>query len=137
MLADRVGRKRVIFWSRVTTVAVLLPCFQWLVAAPSSARLMLVVALLSVLLAMQSAPGITMLPELFPKSVRTTGMSVVYGLGISVFGGFAQFFVTWLLHVTGNPMAPAWYLMVAVALSTVVLFWIRDRTGDDIDNQEA
>ncbi|WP_116521742.1 MFS transporter [Achromobacter insuavis] len=137
MLADRVGRKRVIFWSRVTTVAVLLPCFQWLVAAPSSTRLMLVVGLLSILLALQSAPGITMLPELFPKAVRTTGMSVVYGLGISVFGGFAQFFVTWLLHVTGNPMAPAWYLMVAVALSTVVLFWIRDRTGDDIDNQEA
>lgn len=137
MLADRVGRKRVIFWSRVVTVAVLLPCFQWLVAEPSSARLMIVVALLSVLLALQSAPGITMLPELFPKSVRTTGMSVVYGLGISVFGGFAQFFVTWLLHVTGNPMAPAWYLMVAVAISTVVLFWIRDRTGDDIDNQET
>jgi hypothetical protein len=78
-----------------------------------------------------------MLPELFPKAVRTTGMSVVYGLGISVFGGFAQFFVTWLLHVTGNSMAPAWFLMVAIALSTVVLFWIDDRTHDDIDAQEA
>jgi hypothetical protein len=64
-------------------------------------------------------------------------MSVVYGLGISVFGGFAQFFVTWLLHVTGNPMAPAWYLMVTVTLSTVVLFWIQDRTGHEIDNREA
>ena len=56
-------------------------------------------------------------------------MSVVYGLGISVFGGFAQFFVTWLLHVTRNPMAPAWYLMVTVTLSTVVLFWIRTAPG--------
>ncbi len=72
----------------------------------------------------------------FVTAVRTTGMSVVYGLGISVFGGFAQFFVTWLLHVTGNPMAPAWYLMVTVTLSTVVLFWIQDRTGHDIDSQE-
>ena len=54
-----------------------------------------------------------------------------------MFGGFAQFFVTWLLHVTRNPMAPAWYLMVTVTLSTVVLFWIQDRTGHDIDNQEA
>ena len=34
-------------------------------------------------------------------------------------------------------MAPAWYLMVTVTLSTVVLFWIQDRTGHDIDNQEA
>lgn len=137
MLADRVGRKKVIFWSRAATVCALLPCFQWLVSAPSTARLMTVIALLAVLLALQTAPVITMLPELFPKAVRTTGMSVVYGLGISVFGGFAQFFVTWLLHVTGNPMAPAWYLMVTVTLSTVVLFWIQDRTGHAIDTQEA
>lgn len=136
-LADRYGRKRVIFWSRIVTLAVLLPCFQWLMAAPSSERLMLLVALFAVLVALQSAPAFTMLPELFPKAVRTTGMSVVYGLGISVFGGFAQFFVTWLLHVTGNAMAPAWFLMVAIALSTVVLFWIEDRTHDDIDGQEA
>lgn len=137
MLADRVGRKRVIFWSRAATVCALLPCFQWLVAAPSTPRLMTVIALLAVLLALQTAPVITMLPELFPKAVRTTGMSVVYGLGISVFGGFAQFFVTWLLHVTGNPLSPAWFLMVTVSLSTVVLFWIQDRTGDVIDTQEA
>ncbi|KGD90702.1 major facilitator transporter [Achromobacter sp. RTa] len=137
MLADRVGRKKVIFWSRAAMVCVLLPCFQWLVAAPSTGRLMTVIALLAVLLALQTAPVITMLPELFPKAVRTTGMSVVYGLGISVFGGFAQFFVTWLLHVTRNPMAPAWYLMVTVTLSTVVLFWIRDRTGHEIDTREA
>ncbi|WMD19776.1 MFS transporter [Achromobacter seleniivolatilans] len=137
MLADHVGRKKVIFWSRAATVCVLLPCFQWLVAAPSTERLMAVIALLAVLLALQTAPVITMLPELFPKAVRTTGMSVVYGLGISVFGGFAQFFVTWLLHVTKNPMAPAWYLMVTVTLSTVVLFWIQDRTGQVIDKQEA
>ena len=45
--------------------------------------------------------------------------------------------MTWLLHVTGNPLAPAWYLMVTVALSTVVLFWIQDRTGHAIDKQEA
>ncbi|SSW61722.1 MFS transporter [Achromobacter agilis] len=137
MLADRAGRKKVIFWSRAATVFALLPCFQWLVSAPSTGRLMTVIALLAVLLALQTAPVITMLPELFPKAVRTTGMSVVYGLGISVFGGFAQFFVTWLLHVTGNPMAPAWYLMVTVTLSTVVLFWIRDRTGHEIDTREA
>lgn len=136
MLADRVGRKKVIFWSRAATVCALLPCFQWLVSAPSTERLMTVIALLAILLALQTAPVITMLPELFPKAVRTTGMSVVYGLGISVFGGFAQFFVTWLLHVTGNPMAPAWYLMVTVTLSTVVLFWIQDRTGHVIDTQE-
>ena len=60
-------------------------------------------------------------------------MAAAYGIGVSVFGGFAQFFVTWLLQVTLQPLAPAWYMMVTVLLSTLVLFWVRDRTGEDID----
>ncbi|KAG1222191.1 hypothetical protein G6F68_020713 [Rhizopus microsporus] len=75
--------------------------------------------------------------EFFPARVRSEGLSLAYNVAVMIFGGFAQFFVTWLLHVTGNPMAPAWYLMVTVTLSTVVLFWIQDRTGHEIDKQEA
>ncbi|KGD96192.1 major facilitator transporter [Achromobacter sp. RTa] len=132
-LADCYGRKRVIFCSRLLTLAVIVPCFQWLNAAPTLANLLLLIGLLSVLLTLQTVPGITMLPEMFPKSVRTSGMAAAYGIGVSVFGGFAQFFVTWLLQVTGQPLAPAWYMMATVALSTLVLLWIRDRTGEDID----
>ncbi|WP_221775352.1 hypothetical protein [Pseudomonas sp. MSSRFD41] len=122
-----------IFHSRLWTLVAIVPCFQWLIAAPSLASLLLIIGLLSVLLTLQTVPGITMLPEMFPKSVRTCGMAAAYGIGVSVFGGFAQFFVTWLLQVTEQPLAPAWYMMGTVALSTLVLVWVRDRTGEDID----
>ncbi len=135
LLADHFGRKRVIFWSRLVMLIILLPSFRWLVVAPSGERLIVLFAVLSLLVALQTSPAFTMVPELFPKHVRTTGLSVVFGLGISILGGFSQFFVTWLLHVTGNSMAPAWFLMVVMSLSTVVLFWIKDRTHDDIDAQ--
>ena len=133
MLADHYGRKRVIFWSRLVMLIMLLPSFHWLIVAPSGERLIVLLAVLSLLVALQTSPAFTMVPELFPKQVRTTGLSVVFGLGISILGGFSQFFVTWLLHVTGDSMAPAWFLMVTMTLSTVVLFWIKDRTHDDID----
>lgn len=29
---------------------------------------------------------------------------------IATFGGTTQYAVTWLIQVTGNPLAPAWYL---------------------------
>jgi MHS family citrate/tricarballylate:H+ symporter-like MFS transporter len=29
--------------------------------------------------------------------------------------------VTWLIHVTGNPVAPAWYLMGAAAVGQIAL----------------
>ena len=32
------------------------------------------------------------------------------------FGGTAQFIVTWLIEVTGSPLAPAWYMTAAVVL---------------------
>ena len=128
MLADHYGRKRVIFWSRLVMLIMLLPSFHWLIVAPSGERLIVLLAVLSLLVALQTSPAFTMVPELFPKQVRTTGLSVVFGLGISILGGFSQFFVTWLLHVTGDSMAPAWFLMVTMTLSTVVLFWIKDRT---------
>ena len=72
----------------------IVPSFQWLNAAPSLFNLLLIIGLLSMLLTLQTVPGITMLPEMYPKSIRTTGMAAAYGIGVSVFGGFAQFFVT-------------------------------------------
>ncbi len=58
------------------------------------------------------------LAEIFPMEVRATGMSVVYALGVAIFGGFGQFIVTWLIQVTGSPIAPAYYVM-ACALATI------------------
>jgi hypothetical protein len=37
------------------------------------------------------------------------------------FGGTAQLVVTWLLHVTGNPLAPAWYLLLAAIVGLVAM----------------
>ncbi len=44
-------------------------------------------------------------------------------MAIAVFGGTTQLVITWLIHVNGNPMAPAWYLVIAqvVALTAMSL----------------
>jgi hypothetical protein len=39
-------------------------------------------------------------------------------------GGSTQFVVTWLIHVTGSAMAPAWYWMVAVAIGEAALLLV-------------
>ena len=65
------------------------------------------------------ATVIITLAEIFPVEVRATGMSLVYALGVAIFGGFGQFIVTWLIQATGSPIAPAWYVM-ACALATIL-----------------
>ena len=47
--------------------------------------------------------------------------ATVYAVAIASFGGTAQLVVTWLLHVTGNPLAPAWYLLLAAIVGLVAM----------------
>jgi hypothetical protein len=47
-----------------------------------------------------------------------------------IFGGFAQFFVTWLIEVTGSPIAPAFYVMFGAAIGVVAAFFLVDRAWD-------
>jgi MHS family proline/betaine transporter-like MFS transporter len=69
--------------------------------------------------------------EAFPQRVRATALAVIYSVGVTIFGGFAQFNVTWLLHRTGDPMSPAWYLLATGSVSLLALWRFTERrTGD-------
>jgi len=135
--SDRVGRKPLILWSRIALVVMIYPGFWWLNVSPTPAVLYTVVGLLSITLVIQSVPGITMLPEMFPKAVRASGMSIVYSVGVALFGGFSPFISAWLLNATGNKLAPAWYLLVMTVISLIGLYWLKDHTGQELDDAPA
>lgn len=78
-------------------------------------------------------PSITIMPELFPKEVRATGMAIVYSVGIALFGGFAQFIVTWLIKVSGDPLSPSWYVVGCGLVSLLPLLAIRGSAGRALD----
>ena len=41
-----------------------------------------------------------------------------------IFGGFAQFLVTWLIHVTGSPIAPSFYVMFGAVVGLAAAFFL-------------
>ncbi|REG57491.1 putative MFS family arabinose efflux permease [Paraburkholderia sp. BL6669N2] len=131
-LSDRVGRKRVLWISRVLLIVAVYPAFMMINASPTVPVLLSVVAGLAVLVAFTAVPNIVMLPEMFPREIRATGMSIVYCLGVSIFGGFAQFFATWLIQVSGSNLAPAWYLIGCGVVSLLPLPFMRETAGQDI-----
>ncbi|RAS20381.1 MFS transporter [Paraburkholderia bryophila] len=131
-LSDRVGRKWVLGVSRVLLILAVYPAFMVINAVPSVTVLLAVVAGLAVLVAFTAVPNIVMLPEMFPREIRATGMSVVYCLGVSIFGGFAQFFATWLIQVSGSNLAPAWYLIGCGVVSLAALPFVGETAGRDI-----
>jgi MHS family proline/betaine transporter-like MFS transporter len=62
-----------------------------------------------------------LMAELFPTSMRTTGLSVAYSCGVAMFGGFAPAINAWLIEATGNSLAPSFYLMAAALISIAAL----------------
>jgi MHS family proline/betaine transporter-like MFS transporter len=132
-LADRFSRKRVLVIARVVLLLCVYPAFALLGAHPSPLLLCAVSAFLAIFVAGQIVPVLVMIPELFPKAVRATGIALTYVVSASFFGGFSPLIASWLVARTGNPLAPAWYVAAACAVSLVPLIWLRDRTGEALD----
>jgi metabolite-proton symporter len=127
-VSDRVGRRPILLIFTVLTLLTSYPAMQWLVAAPSFERLLLVELWLSVLYAWYNGAMVVALTELMPAHVRTTGFSMAYSLATLV-GGFTPAVSTWLIHVTGDKAAPgAWMGAAALcgAIATLVLYRSRE-----------
>lgn len=127
-LSDRVGRKLLVILSTAGLLVVAHPLFAWVHAAPSFDRLVAMQVVLCALLAVYFGPISAVMAEQFPAGVRSTGLALAYNIAVMVFGGFAQFIVTWLIHATGIAIAPVFYVMFAAALGLVAALFLTDRT---------
>ena len=116
-LADRYGRSRMMVGSALVTLLTIYPCFAWLLSSPSLAVLMAIMVLAGVLKAVYFGPLAAVLSSLFPTSVRSTGLSFSYNIGVMVFGGFTPWLVTAMIGATHDPLSPAFYLMACAVLS--------------------
>jgi drug/metabolite transporter (DMT)-like permease len=70
------------------------------------------------------------LAEQFPTRVRSTALAIAYNIAVMLFGGFAQFFVTWLIQTTGTPIAPAYYLIFGAAVGLLAALFLKERGRD-------
>ncbi|WP_283810025.1 MFS transporter [Bradyrhizobium guangzhouense] len=120
-LADRLGRKPVMIWPQLVTLLLTYPVFLWIVHAPGTSSLLVGFGLLSVIGSLPFTAFYATFTEALPQSIRGGVFATVYAVAIASFGGTAQLVVTWLLHVTGDPLAPAWYLLLAGIVGLVAM----------------
>jgi MHS family proline/betaine transporter-like MFS transporter len=64
---------------------------------------------------------------MFPTNVRYTALSVSYGFAVAIFGGFAPYISTSLVRLTGDPLAPSYYVMAAAVASGVAVLFVQAR----------
>ncbi len=126
-LADRVGPVRIMLAAAVVALVLALPLFLVLVANPSVLVLTLVQVVLGILMALYFGPVPALLTMMYPTAIRTTGLSISYNLGVTVFGGFAPIVLTWLISASGSLLSPSFYFMAVAVVSIVGLLVIRNR----------
>ena len=126
-LADRVGPVVIMRSATITAIVLAWPMFKLLVDNPSVWGLTVVEVILGVLMALYFGPLPALLAELFPTNIRTTGLSVSYNLGVTLFGGFAPLVLTWLIDKTGSLLSPSLYYIAIAVLSLFGLVVARSR----------
>ena len=131
VLSDRIGRKPVLFVAMLCYFVLPYPLLAWLQAEPTVLRLAIMQMVLCTTVAIAFGPISTALAEQFPVHTRSTGLALAYNLAVMLFGGFAQLIVTWLISVTGTPLAPAFYVMFGAAVGAAGVMLMVDHYKEE------
>lgn len=124
-LADRVGRRNVLMGATIAMMLAAYPCFM-LMHTEVLMNEIIAQCILSFILGIYLAPIPAMLVEIFPTSIRYTGMSLSYNF-CAIIGGLTPTISLLLIEYTGNPMSIMWLLVGAAVLSCVSLAFYKDR----------
>lgn len=123
-LSDRVGRRPVMIWSSLGVLICTYPVFLWIVTEKTPFALLAGIGFLAFLVGVTFGPFYAALAEGLPKPIRGSAFATIYAVSIALFGGTCQLIIRWLIEVTGNPMAPAYYLLLATAIGQVAMWMI-------------
>lgn len=136
-LADRHGRKPVMITARVLLLLATYPVFTLIVSHHDALTLIAGTGLISALSSTSVGVALVALTESLRKDVRSTGLAIVYAIGVTVFGGIAQPLITLVIKTTGDPMAPAWYLMAAAAVGIVAMSFLKETKPEPLGDIRA
>ncbi len=126
-IADRQPcRKPIQCLTLISSIVLVFPAFLALTHPVGELLSLLIISGYAAVALSNGGASSVMMLEAFPRHHRAAGMSIIYSFGVTIFGGFSPFIATWLIAATGNPMAPAWYLMAALCTSLLALMWFPD-----------
>jgi MFS transporter, MHS family, citrate/tricarballylate:H+ symporter len=120
-LSDRFGRKPVMIWPWLFLLVAAAPAFMVLAHYRNAAALFGASAVLEIPLAISASSVLVAITESLPARIRSGAVATLYAVALSVFGGTTQFAVTLIIKITGNPLAPAWYLTAAALVGLIAM----------------
>ena len=127
-VSDKIGRRNTYILGWALLLIGIFSLFPR-VNTGSAGMLLLGLVVLTVGLGFTYGQQPAMYAELFPSSVRFSGVSVSYAIGSILGGAFAPTIAKALVSSTGTTTSVAVYLGIVAVLSLTATLLLRDRTG--------
>jgi len=116
-LSDRYGRLPVMLSAAALMLVAAWPGLTYLAAGPTFTKLILVELVFSLGYSFYNGAMVVALTELVPPALRASAFSLAYSLAAALFGTSTPAISKTLIGITGDKAAPAFWLMIAAALS--------------------
>ena len=129
-MGDKIGRRPVMLAAIIVMMLIVYPAFKMMQTGEFT-DVLIAQSALAICLGWYLAPIPAALVEMFPTSIRNTGMSLAYNF-CAIIGGFTPAIAEFLIKKTGDPMAIIWLLFGSGALTFVALFVYKDRWRDPL-----
>ena len=120
-LSDFTGRRRLMMILTVAMMALIVPAFR-LMLYGTPVHFVFGQILMAVPLGMALGLQGAMVVEIFPLRSRVTSMSIAYSVTLALAGGTAPLVSAWLMDRLGQPLAPAYYILLH-GLIGLALMW--------------
>jgi len=127
-LADLWGRRATYIVGWVALLIGVIALFP-LVDTGNIWLLTLALVLLTVGLGLTYGPQAALYTELFPASIRFSGVSISYAIGAILGGAFAPTIAQAIVQSTGSTAGVTWYLSGMVVVGLIATLLLRDRSG--------
>lgn len=127
-LSDKYGRKPMAMISLVAIILGAWPLYAVVNLGDNSTSLAVMI-LFMVFIALGGATYQVWLAEVFPRTLRATGLGISYNVSAGVLGGTTPLLCASLIQITHDPMAPA-YLLIAAAAAGLLLLSGKRETAD-------
>jgi MFS transporter, MHS family, proline/betaine transporter len=133
-LSDQVGRKPLLAVAALGLLGLTLPIYL-LIRRGGPVSLLLGYLALGAAMSCFVLP--TLLSELFPTRVRSSGLAITYGVASALFGGTAPLVNALLVQRTGNPLLPAYYTTTMVLMAAIGVLLMKETAFRPLDADEA
>ncbi|MSS46651.1 MFS transporter [Cutibacterium sp. WCA-380-WT-3A] len=124
-LSDRIGRRSVLFSASVGAIILSIPAFLLMMHGQLWSTLV-GLFMLAVPVALYVSNLASALPALFPTSSRYGGMGMSYNLAAALFSGTAPFIMEALVTVTGDRLAPAYWIIGTSVAGFIAVLVMRE-----------